>query len=369
MPLCVKPNYCKTMNIQYNTLFRINLKHNYYANGLCPDFDIVPTAECQVNLRRFGLGAKQIGGILVVYFEQSPATSKPRLKLADWTRFGFTLQLRQYAFYNYTVLPNSTLPFFFSNLNENGVEKAPNTEGVILSKTNTPSTNDLLELKPNAFTAHYPLGTTALNVSIFRPQTGFQLAKTIEIRPLTTSTAVSLPDFQSGFMKIENNSSPTPQYVYSDARVASNRPFGIIEIWKSAATDYTTPQVFTLNWARKKDFWRYFVLKKEVQTEESPPEPTNLYIEVKNQKAPEYPENVAFNLVNEIDITAAEKLIISNYTDVKVYLFRSMVELPQFERPLGKIHLSDLVEGIDMQLSQPTFRSTDTNIIVKIQKN
>jgi hypothetical protein len=356
------------MNIQYNTLFSINLKHNYYANGLCPDFDIVPTAECQVNLRRFGLGAKQIGSVLVVYFEQSPASSKPRLTLNDWTRFGFTLHLKQYAFYNYTVLPNSTLPFFFSNLNENGVEKAPNTEGYLLSKTNTPTLNDLLELKSNAFTVQHPLGTTGLNVSIFRPQTGFELAKTIEIRPLTTSTAVSLPDFQNGFLKVENNSSPTPQYVYCDSRIATNRPFGIIEIWKSAATDYTTSQVFTLNWERKKDFWRYFVLKNEPKTEDFPPEPTHLAIEVKNIKAAEYPTDVAFNLVNETDITVAEKQIISNYTDVKVYLFRSMVELPQFERPLGKIHLSDLVEGIDMQLSQPTFRSTDTNIIVKIQK-
>jgi hypothetical protein len=349
------------MNIQYNTLFSINLRHNYYTNGLCPDFDIVPTAECQANLRRFGLGAKRIGGVLLVYFEQSVATAKPRLKLTDWTRFSFMMQLKQFDFYNYTVLPNVSKPFFFSNLNENGVEKAVPTEGSILSKTIAPDAGDLMDIKTNAFTVNHPLGTTEVKVSILRPQVGFQLAKTIEAQPLTASTSVNLPDFQNGLVKIETNSSPTPQYLYSDVGVAAVRPFGIIDIWKGAATNYNVPQIYTLNWTRKEDFWRYFIVKKDNLSSFS--------ILIENVKAAEYPATARFDFVSEADRTALEKQLISHYTDADIDLFRSSVPLPQFERPFGKIRLSDTHGRIEMLLPQPTFRSTDTNIIVKIQKS
>jgi hypothetical protein len=348
------------MNIQFNTLFSINLRHNYYTNGLCPDFDIVPTAECQALMRRFGLGAKQMGGVLVVYFEQSAASANPRIKLTDWTPFRFTMQLKQFAFYNYTVLPNATTPFLFSNITESGVEKVPNTEGTILSKTNTPNSADLIDVKSNAFLVNHSLGTTRIDLSILRPQTGFQLAKTVDALPLTTSTPVSLPDFQNGLVKIESNSSGTPQYIYVESSVAATKAFGIIEIWKGTATDYATPQVFTLNWERKMDFWRYFILKKDSAT--------NLSISVENVKAAEYPLNPSFDFIDEADRTATEKQIISNYTDAAIDLFRSSVEFPQFERPLGKIRLSDTLGRIEILLPQPTFRSTDTNIIVKIQK-
>ena len=349
------------MNIQFNTLFSINLRHNYYTNGLCPDFDIVPTAECQAFMRRYGLGVKQLGGVLVVYFEQSAGSSMPRVKLDDWTPFRFVMQLKQFAFYNYTVLPNATKPFFFSNINESGVEKVPNTEGVILSRTNTPDNSDLIDVKSNAFSVNHSLGTTSIDLSILRPQTGFQLAKTVEARPLTTSTPVSLPSFQSGLVKIQSNSSGTPQYIYAESSVAITKPFGIIEIWKGVATDYATPQVFTLNWERKVDFWRYFILKKSSATSFS--------ILIENIKAAEYPLDARFDFINEADQTATEKQIINNYTDAAIDLFRSSVELPQFERPFGKIRLSDTLGRIEMLLPQPTFRSTDTNIIVKIQKS
>ncbi len=349
------------MNIQYNTLFTINLRHNYYTSGLCPDFNLVPTAECQANLRRFGLGAKQVGGVLVVYFEQNFGAPKPRLTLTDWTRFSFVMQLKQFAFYNYTVLPKALKPFLFSNLDENGAEKAANTEGVILSKTNMPDATDLMDVKSNAFSVNHQLGTTAVNLSIFRPAIGFQLAKTVEARPLTKSTAVNLPDFQNGLVKIESDSSPTPQYVYSDKHLATGQPFGIIEIWKGATTNYNTPQVFTLNWTRKQDFWRYFIVKKD--------DSLDFAIAIENVIAAEYPTDAQFNFVNVSDRTDSELQIISNYTDVAIDLFRSSVELPQFERPLGKIHLKDTHGRIDMLLPQPTFRTTDTNIIVKIQKS
>lgn len=357
------------MNIQFNTLFSINLKHNYYASGLCADFDIVPTAECQANLRRFGLGAKQIGGVLLVYFEQSPATVRPRVKIDDWTPFRFVLQLKQGAFYNYTALPNSLKPFFFSNFNENGVEKVPNTEGSLLSKNATPEAADLMDIKSNAFTVTHPLGTTRIDLSILRPQTGFQLVKTIEARPLTTSTPVSLPSFQSGLVKIDSDSNPTPQYVFSDVLTATIRPFGVIEIWKGAATDYTAVERFTLNWTRKTDFWRYFILKKQQPPSSIPPPLTPFSIDVENVKAAEYPVTARFDLISEANQTAAERLTISNYTDADVDLFRSSVALPQFERAFGKIRLSHTQGRIDMLLPQPTFRSADTNIIVKIQKS
>jgi hypothetical protein len=172
---------------------------------------------------------------------------------------------------------------------------------------------------------------------------------------------VNLPDFQNGLVKIETNSGPTPQYLYSDNDVAAARPFGIIEIWKGAATSYSTPQVFTLNWTRKEDFWRYFIVKKDNLMSFS--------ILIENIKAAEYPVNARFDFVSEADRTALEKQIISNYTDADIDLFRSSVQLPQFERPFGKIRLSDTHGRIEMLLPQPTFRSTDTNIIVKIQKS
>ena len=86
------------MNLNYQTLFSIQLRHDYYADNRCVDFQIVPTADCQAACRRFGLGLRVFTDQVIVYYEQLAGETAPRIALDRNMAFTFGLYLKSSTF-------------------------------------------------------------------------------------------------------------------------------------------------------------------------------------------------------------------------------------------------------------------------------
>lgn len=103
------------MTSSYAILATVNLLHEYYADGRCNDFEVVPTPTTVSVLKGAGILVKNIGNalILLVKVDEAGATY---LKLPADLKLSFYLQLRSPAMLNYTNLPSRSDSFFyFSN--------------------------------------------------------------------------------------------------------------------------------------------------------------------------------------------------------------------------------------------------------------
>lgn len=112
--------------INYSYFFRVELLHQYFANGLCNDFAITPSGFTQSILRGNKLLFKQYGNKLFTGVEVSDA-NVPVIVPANSLQLTFFLTLNNPLFCNYTNMP-FTAPagkvYYFTNRNVNtGNEK------------------------------------------------------------------------------------------------------------------------------------------------------------------------------------------------------------------------------------------------------
>ena len=93
--------------MNYTRLFRLELRHEYHANGFCTDFDLEPTAAAakrlkqqRMRLRSFGYGVEVLA--------ETTATQELFIELGSGIELEFLLKLRNPAFVQYTQLPTLT---------------------------------------------------------------------------------------------------------------------------------------------------------------------------------------------------------------------------------------------------------------------
>lgn len=91
-------------SIKYNMLFTLELLHGYYANRLCTDFVIMPSAKTAAVLQGYKMIAKQYENSLYVGIATND-TGTPIIKPAEGTPLTFFLQLTNPLFFNFTNLP------------------------------------------------------------------------------------------------------------------------------------------------------------------------------------------------------------------------------------------------------------------------
>src|SRR5881394_3188957 len=111
----------------YDRLMSLRLRHEFYGDELCPDFEIVPTAPTQAMMSLFGLIARpRRGGIDIIYqtdrFDglvrylhedrrrrrEAAAKSSADMDTSyrgSWSRLTFTLTLKNELFANFTAIP------------------------------------------------------------------------------------------------------------------------------------------------------------------------------------------------------------------------------------------------------------------------
>lgn len=127
------------MTTTYKILFMAELLHDFYLNGQCADFRIVPSAETALLLTNCKAMYKMTGNKLIVLIK-TDSTGKPFIRPAADAKFTFYMELMKPLFITVSNLDVSLLAskrFYFSNLYNNKVVVAPGNELFYLSQTLT----------------------------------------------------------------------------------------------------------------------------------------------------------------------------------------------------------------------------------------
>ena len=115
------------MTSSYRILFEVDLMHDYYKNGLCSDFNIIPSPETALLIRNQQLVFKNTGNRIVVLTrlkkDDLPAEDgKPLVNISPDTKFVFYLSLNKPEFTSFTNINLDALKsrrLYFTNLNQN----------------------------------------------------------------------------------------------------------------------------------------------------------------------------------------------------------------------------------------------------------
>jgi hypothetical protein len=112
------------IKIKYKALFAVQFTHTFYTSGLCPDIEMVPTAECAGLIRSLGLHylTSSSGGQLYAKVRTVGLLDTMQNALPEGTRLSFLLRLKNTRFENFSNL-NLLKPagnhYYFNNLVNN----------------------------------------------------------------------------------------------------------------------------------------------------------------------------------------------------------------------------------------------------------
>jgi len=118
------------MKLNYKTIFNIELLHDYYANGKCSDFNLVPSPDCEELLRAQGMIVQQISdNSLIVMAREGFSANTCFIPLNKSSVLRFYMKLKPGRFINYTNIewiPVTGQRFYFNN-------RADNKRGSVLN--------------------------------------------------------------------------------------------------------------------------------------------------------------------------------------------------------------------------------------------
>lgn len=277
------------MRIVFRRLFRIRVRHDWYADGTTRgEFAVVPTASTAALLAELGLRARAFGDGLVVFGEVEPDTAPPVLRRplgATSFRFAFELRAASPALLNVTELPAfrpARTIFCFDNLREDlAAGRAHLGDRVAGTRIGAPVT---LVTGTYTHTLGAPAAAATLTV---RDRFGGTVA-TIEVRspdPGIPAAAhridlAAVPKIVPGRYTIADSVGGTSS-IYFDPDLAASRPPGVVEIYTRTdgltpdATDrvppsyrflvgdaVSGPDAYYLQFEPVATTWRYIVTKK-----------------------------------------------------------------------------------------------------------
>ncbi|RXK58338.1 hypothetical protein ESA94_16990 [Lacibacter luteus] len=142
------------MTTTYKILFMVELLHDFYRNGQCTDFRIVPSTETAALLRNCKAMYKMTGNKLVVLIKTDTA-GKPFIQPSATDKFTFYMELMKPLFITVSNIDASLLSnkrFYFSNLYNNKAVVAPGNELLYLSQPITAFAG-AVNYKPGEFAA------------------------------------------------------------------------------------------------------------------------------------------------------------------------------------------------------------------------
>jgi hypothetical protein len=104
------------MTTTYSILATVTLQHDYYADGRCSDFELVPSEATAKALKGAAILTKTIGNTLILLVKLND-TEATYIDLPADMKLTFYLQLNNTSFVNYTNVPyQSGSVFYFTNL-------------------------------------------------------------------------------------------------------------------------------------------------------------------------------------------------------------------------------------------------------------
>ena len=233
------------MTVYFKKLFSVELQHSYYANHLTTDLTIEVEESSKTILKNSRLVSQILPDKVVIYYESKDAAGTPIVPINRYIPFTFYLRIRNSAFIQRTQLPvYGQNTFYFSNFDLNGNERQP------LPMTTTIALHDGAQFTQaipaeTDFSVSTP-GLSSVKIERFIPVNGFA-----DTQPIDIHGGVARGNFpQPGLFQLISSAPLAKSLRYVDALVKRNKPFGIIQIWKGADTDYHKPLSYAIQWEK-----------------------------------------------------------------------------------------------------------------------
>lgn len=128
------------MTTSFKILFMVEVLHDFYKNGKCNDFRFVPSTATRQLLSNYQALYKTIGNKLIVLIK-ADENGKPFIQPKSTDRFTFFMELMKPLFMTVSNLELNALAtkrFYFTNLHQNKVNIAVNTDVLYLGETIKP---------------------------------------------------------------------------------------------------------------------------------------------------------------------------------------------------------------------------------------
>ncbi|WP_420238196.1 hypothetical protein ACOBR2_00880 [Telmatobacter bradus] len=248
------------MSTQYNAIFEVQCRHAYFASGICPALQWIPTSDCQRLLQRYGCLFRNTSGGGVVFRD----ANSPWQNLSELAPLNFALMDTGGQLTSCTEMGSapSVAPdlnvYAFSNAADYGTETVDGNALQLLHSSGDAFTGNAIPAHPARFV--YPLAqpmTSAL-VQIVDPLGN-------EVWKLQTSAlaalSLDLRELNEGRYQLKiNNADPYDFYLTGTAPAAV---WGYVTIYPARLTNTDAgPASFLLSLASRQSYWRYYIVSQ-----------------------------------------------------------------------------------------------------------
>lgn len=232
----------------YNILFRFEVLHDFYANGLSQDILIQPTRSTAQKITGYKHLIKQKDNSPLIVFEATDDQRTALLPITGDTRLVFTGNLTNFYFSNFTILPTKSANqvYVYDNLGGTNLQPTPALikPQVFAFAFTTTRVNATLEVTDRD-------GNIVLNEALHNSDKRFSenldLSGVNGLHRFTVTTTQGLE---------------VDQHIYISSEFAIKKPWCIIEIFQKGTVqfDYTLETVFQLQFAAAAKPWHFNLL-------------------------------------------------------------------------------------------------------------
>ena len=241
------------MNLNYHKWMQLKVMNNYFTEGVCADFGMIPFKSTSRDMKNYEILMKKEASTFSFYaginIQESFAINTNFNGLTD---LYFQLVNKDELFFNYTAIPsvNEQQLYYFEN--------AVNTSNPqFFQKSAFVTQQDLVGYKPKTFNIQLPDKEVLVEI------------KTNNNEVLTTTTIdgtkvknylISLKQYDDGIYQLWIDDQLQQTFFMSDEAVAQNC-IGIVRLnMQEIIAQYSSNTVYTINFNARSVFWEYQVV-------------------------------------------------------------------------------------------------------------
>lgn len=321
--------------MNYRALFDLSIAHSYYADGLCSDFLIIPTAASEARLRQHHCIIKPYSNGLRI-LTATTENKAPFVPIQDPTTLVFYLQLKKPEF------------VLFTDLTQQKQHPAPFYTLKIQSPS-SPILNSRTESKTETFTVIHP-ATKESFVLADTPRAGIQKSDFMVIG-LGAVTSISSFDPLTKVIMLKTSAAHVGDQItvsYEKAGQLASGIFAEVEIQLNGLSNPIENSIhFSLGFQAAQAHWRYYLVTEpniDFSIQDTNNSPINFGTRTNLSTTPDTSDDIGATLA-------------SRYSNMAIWRFVSDAQVPYRQEARGNIQLKHSNAVVIQHLPNPSPQS------------
>jgi hypothetical protein len=332
------------LSTQFKTLFSLSIRHDYYA-GICPDFDFLIPRDTQALLNNGKLLGKVRDGVLYCLYEADEGGAALRPLSGQKLRFGLNL-LNPY-FSNFSVVNSADKIALYRN----------RTSAAALDLSLP------IDLVGSILGHQLKFSSGAIDVDL-NGDDGTLHSESLD-SSLLSEFNFELKALPEGYYQVEEDDGLTTRTTdyYYQRELLMKGVFGIVEI-ELAASFYSSPPEFQIDFASRDEVLKYYVVAKNYTDSEF----AQLSVTDQGHVAEGRPE-IIFDRVAPASFGSADiapELLAQG--DDKVNIFKSQSTLGRQQHARKNIQLRRNGDVLIAHLPAPAIDKSQADLIIHVAK-